>query len=848
MRRRAHATETVLARSQFLSARSDTYSIVSGSSRRAVRLTESSSSILGRLDFRSLGPDPFGEMQIFAGAQETGELDQRLDEQIRTEVAAMLAATEEFDAFDVIELLRLRELPIVPVLGLRPDYDGNSAVIDLVSLVLLTRGTRAPGSTPRAETQPHHVIAELHQRAARLLRLSTYKAVAAAAMRTSDPLARLAAEYQSYRVSVRGMQYDSVQAKHDAALFDRPEIEALLTERLGFSYADFRSVRESIQSAYSDALTHLRDVTADIIQTAQAEHREPTPDELGTFRESMLAMMFLPAERASFTALEIAQASGVAHSRVQAVLDAFSIDFDDGLDAATVVRQLLRGVNPLAKTCLLRDANGRHLMTGIQIGADSFRAVIEARFKSDPKVWRRYDRTRAEVSESLARDSLTAVFGTHPQHVNLKYLAPKAGETAEVLAKDCVDPRSVADQTESDCLFVIEDVAICVEVKGRTIADAARRGDHVRLKTEINNIFGTGAGQARRLETLVRTNGGVWLETGRWLDLSYVREIRSIVVGLDDFGPLAVALGDLQRSGLLGAGDSPPWITSLHDLDVISTVLERPAEFLLYLRRRTDSGVAQHYRGSDELDLFMLFMDGGLYVEPDPDEIRQRYPMASPASAQDRRRHRQDARPTVVGTYTDPLDAWMYWIEGTSPDEAAKPTFNAHESATTIVDFLADGRKPGWLRFGADLLGLEGQAQKRLGSALQTLAKRTRADHQRRSLVQGYAGLWGYPTFFAGTAPSGQPHRDAVEALRLYMSAKKHQLRSDRSLGLVLDEDGEIVHVIYANDLPIANPQLDALGSAIGLQPVGLATTSARAETSVSRRRRKGRGKSKRRR
>lgn len=101
-------------------------------------------------------------MRIFAGAHTADELDSLLDAQIRHEVAAMLAVTEEFDAFDVIELLRLRELPLVPVLGLSPGYDGSGAVIDLVSLVLLTRGTRAPGSTPRAETQPHHVIAELH--------------------------------------------------------------------------------------------------------------------------------------------------------------------------------------------------------------------------------------------------------------------------------------------------------------------------------------------------------------------------------------------------------------------------------------------------------------------------------------------------------------------------------------------------------------------------------------------------------------------------------------------------------------------------------------------------------------
>ena len=46
---------------------------------------------------------------------------------------------------------------------------------------------------------------------------------------------------------------------------------------------------------------------------------------------------------------------------------------------------------------------------------------------------------------------------------------------------------------------------------------------------------------------------------------------------------------------------------------VIAEICDRSSEFLLYLRRRTDSGVAKFYRGADELDLFMLFLGGDLY-------------------------------------------------------------------------------------------------------------------------------------------------------------------------------------------------------------------------------------------
>lgn len=54
--------------------------------------------------------------------------------------------------------------------------------------------------------------------------------------------------------------------------------------------------------------------------------------------------------------------------------------------------------------------------------------------------------------------------------------------------------------------------------------------------------------------------------------------------------------------------------------------------------------------------------------------------------------------------------------------------------------------------------------------------------------------------------------------LKLYMVAKRHQLQSDRSLGVLLNDGGEVEHVVYLNDLPTASPELDALGREMGLQ------------------------------
>lgn len=88
-------------------------------------------------------------------------------------------------------------------------------------------------------------------------------------------------------------------------------------------------------------------------------------------------------------------------------------------------------------------------------------------------------------------------------------------------------------------------------------------------------------------------------------------------------------------------------------------------------------------------------------------------------------------------------------------------------------------------------------------------------------LVYGYAGMWGHPALFASIKQRGLARDEAMEKLRAYMADRKQQMRCDRSLGLLLDQCKEIVCVICMNDLPTDDPDLDALGTAIGLRPVG---------------------------
>lgn len=212
------------------------------------------------VDIGLVGDDAMADIAVFHGATGRADLGARLRAEVESEVARMCELVRRSDAFDVIELLRLREFPLGDTAPESED-DGSGAVIDLVALVLLARGYRTQPGLLGEASRPHEVIQELHDRAKRLLRLSSYRLLFAARLEERQVLARLAATYQLFFVGVRAHQYSSVQAKHDAALFARTDTSELLSNHLGFTYDEFVAVRDAADGYYGDAMTAAFDAT-----------------------------------------------------------------------------------------------------------------------------------------------------------------------------------------------------------------------------------------------------------------------------------------------------------------------------------------------------------------------------------------------------------------------------------------------------------------------------------------------------------------------------------------------------------------------------------------------------------
>lgn len=497
------------------------------------------------------------DIRLFAGCESIAAARRILRDQIQLEVDAMVALVHDADAFDVIELMRLRELGVVP----QAAPGGSALAIEIVAAVLLSRGSRKPSALSREETRPHMAVNELHQRALRLMRLAQARQLAEAGL-SGDPLAMLAAEYQGAVMGIRNLQYSSVRDAHEAQLFDNERAASLMQKHLGYTYPQVVAVREAIREVSSQRMTELRDGTAEIMLRNQGIPSDQIPAaEAEEVMSQMVALMFLPGNRATISANDVAPVAGVGDETALAVLTSFSQFFDSAISATDRVYDMLVGTNPFQSTPLVSDGAGHFVSTSNEVGHDSLRRTFEKALTSNGKDFTSYDqKIRVAMSEQIALDGLSSILDTPPSHAAFKYFAPENEEEIGQLGSGCADLAAVGKQVEGDGLFVIDDVAIVVETKGKSMADQSRRGDVTRLSRDLAATIGDACEQAKRIERLIGTNRGIWLADKSWLDLSQIREVRCVAALLDDVGPLGTAIGRLQQAGIVGE-DKP----ALHD-------------------------------------------------------------------------------------------------------------------------------------------------------------------------------------------------------------------------------------------------------------------------------------------
>lgn len=741
---------------------------------------------------------------------------QRATNRIRMAVRAIVDAAAPFDVFDVLESIRQSNMLANPETYSEAEHEGSAAVIELTALVLAARGHRNPPGvalTPRPRADA--IIGEINNYA--------HDALTAGGMRNAflvacepDPLDRIGLGTVLREVSLRNAVYPHMMTDTLHGLFDEPTVQAHCQTVLGCSVSDILAAFDAFDVLHTAAWQARFTPFTDYLNRGRMLYRSPETlpaAEKERGRELVMGLWADPGDCSVFTTAQVAAEAGVAEATVDLVRDLFSTDMTVA-DPADVALDFLGGVSSLRTRPLLRDPAGSSVLVHSALVLPAVRERVEEALKASAPAWVAYSKHRGDYLEEQSLMLLAAMLPGATVHPGFEYFFP---DPDAVPAQ--TTPASFTRYGETDGLLLIDDMAIIVEAKAVALREASRTGDQLRLRQDLKRIVGEAADQAQRLRTRIETDGGLRLRDGSWLDLSGVREIHSVAVSLDDLSGVTTVTTELVQAGLLN-GDQLPWTVSVHDLRIISELVARPAELIMYLRRRTEPDVTRKFHAVDELDLFLHMYATGLWVEPDPDAVHAELPQLGEPSVASRRRFRQQ-RLNLLTSRTGPLDEWYLHQQGVRRTSAPRPSMKADAALLALVDEVAARAEPGWLSAGSTLLEGAVKVQRQFagtGANMVALTLKDGKGHDSSLLFGSRRDNTWLLTWMS--ARPDEPLEKSLNRLREYSSAKKHQLQFARAAGLLYDSaTGKLVGTTYDNRVPGVDRALDAAGAA--LRPVG---------------------------
>ncbi|WP_285035873.1 hypothetical protein [Plantibacter sp. ME-Dv--P-095] len=729
------------------------------------------------------------------------EADRRIAEQV-TDLVARIGAHR---AERVVELARLACLPWGIGGQIKPDTQAGPATAELIALIALTVDEAEVDGSATDET-PNSLYNEAHQwadAARSLVELCQARELIVLSGRPRGDLDSIAFSARSANVWMRNSSYSDMVKVTQDALFGHGGTTTALIKRLGFDASDAYVVLTGLHDLQIERMNdrlgecfraldyaHAADVTRDDLEEAQ---RVRSAVNIG-WQPTANLVAVSPAELAVYT--------GLASDVVDSVLEVFSVDVGQA-GARDILVGFVAGDNPLRTNPVIRTRRNEYMLVHDALTLPAIRENLEQRLKGLPE-WEPYQHWRGELLESLGRAALEPMLPGATTYAGFHYFVPSDEAEAQGAAA------GYTKKVEGDLLLILDDVAIIVEAKAVAVTPATRSGETRKLRQNLTGIISVAAEQAARLQVRIEDDGGVRFHDGGWLDLSQIREIHTVALTLDDLSGVATATSDLVAAGLLDDRHIP-WVVSIHDLQVIATLVARPAEFLLYLRRRRDPEVSLAFAAADELDLFLYFFEAGLFVEPDPQKVAAELPYVKAPSPGELRRRASQAR-VYISSRTDPLDAWHYAQIDDSLPRVPRPT-RSESPMNQLVDEIQVRRFHAWLSIGATLLSGSTKAQRSWQQMPRDLFARTSGDGRQRTqavpvgstLSESWLLVWT-------TRPIQRDVDEIARTTRAYLRAKKYQMSLTRGVAFVFDEVSRaLADVIYDGAPPTPNAELDRM-------------------------------------
>ena len=698
------------------------------------------------------------------------------------------------DPAQVIEIARMACLPWSFAGPVQAGAQNGPTRAELIALIAVSAAGKR--DQEEEEATPESVAAAVDEAVPlvdQVLALGQVRELATADR--SDRLAMITASVRASQIWIRYTSYPDMVSMTLVDLFDEPNVSAALRSTLGFGVQDAMSVLDACHSLQVEHLnSRMQEMGAAVFGAyTSAEDRSADEGAVTDARRAMKEAWEPSTEAVTVSAADIAAATGLATTVVDTVLKFFALDISEKTPL-NVVRDFLSGSNPLRDRPVVPLGNGRVLLVHDAQNQIAIRDRFEQHLKATPSAWDVYQKHRGDLLETRAQALFGSLIPNARTWNGFDYYVPASEPEA------AGDPAGYTKRVEGDHLFVQDDVAVIVEDKA-----VAWSGQSRRLRRELTGIVQKAAEQASRLQERIQQDGGIRVHGEGWVDLSRIREIHTVAVSLDDLSGASTATAQLVRAGLLDVGHIP-WTVSLHDLGLITQLVDRPAEFLLYLRRRRDPETTVIYTAADELDLFLYFFEAGLYVEPDPEKSRAAFPWM-PAPTPSERRRRREQHPKYLTSRTDALDHWYYARLAAAPgesDEAAALPAKPHMIPSPLEPLVDDLQARGdyaWLSIGATLLEGSTEFQQKLARIPRDLLDQPSGDGHQRSATMPFpsTGEGGWLLIWVTRPPEMDPgsfERDT----KGYLRAKMHQLGLGRAVGFCFDESTRALVAVYFDD------------------------------------------------
>jgi hypothetical protein len=676
---------------------------------------------------------------------------------IRTELGELFAP---FDAFDVVAYLWLMNVPSDPETYRESSDEGMLAIPEAAAAILVERDDRS-GANPSAN------FWEIAEQAQSLLKdyllTQAFIFMEEASTRHIDDAAygEIRGLARSHRLAVRGPSYWWQEEQTIRDLFSEARIEPLVKAAIGFTAEEGVALGqamsefglERLQKRLEEARNFARRLTADLDRVRaggkpQAEEHGLIIERLSDLKRStavrridQMALAwggFATGSVFEFSADELAEYAGVGTGEATAFLKAFSIGFGHFAEA-----ERLPELEDLRDNPILVDAGGKHICVSVHNVLWGLRPKLEDALKRDQKSFRTYEKHRANVIEQRAVSALATALKADWSHSGLYYEITEDGETK---------------RPELDGIIRLDDVLFIIEVKAGSMRPSARRAAPDALRDWLNDELTKAAKQARRARDALLATPSASVYDGKGkpvtLELDDIRVVIEMVVTLEDLPAIAPLSWKLADASLVPK-DPVPWVVSLHELEIICEIAQRPAELAHYTTRRQRLNERRDAWAVDELDYFMHYLLAGLYWEGEV-----------------------EGAPIHLLSHTDDLDAYYAHVKGPRNRKAKRPGQEHSKHVERLLDCLGEHKEPGALTAAMAILDVDKPVRDRIAGSLNSLRRQSERDGRLHdlSLVADDLGIT-----VLSAPPSG---RDELPArLRDYCLLKKHQMKLDRWIG-----------------------------------------------------------------